>query len=137
MASRAWDEDLEIGVESIDAEHRLQVSLVKTLEDLLLRGTDPALASRTMTQLVEFTAIHFLSEELMMNLYAYPQGEAHKAEHGRLTKQVAEIQRSLERGEPGAALQTIGLLHRWLAGHIVSMDRAFALWCAKSGLALR
>jgi hemerythrin len=137
MADRTWNEDLGTGVDSMDTEHRLQVSLVNALEELLRRGDDPALTERTLAQLVDFTRVHFLSEELMMRLYAYPQHDAHKLEHGRLTEQVGEIQRHLTQGEPQPALELIDALHRWLAGHIRTMDRAFALWCAKNGIEAR
>ena len=137
MSEPSWDEDLDTGVDSMDTEHRLQVSLVSTLEELLRRGDDPALTNRTLAQLVDFTRVHFLSEELMMRLYAYPQHDAHKIEHGRLTDQVSEIQRHLAEGEAQPALELIEALHRWLAGHIRTMDRAFALWCARNGIDAR
>jgi len=137
MTPRAWDEAIGTGVESMDTEHRLQVSLVNALEELVRQNTDPALVAKTLTQLVDFTSVHFLSEELMMRLYAYPQHDAHKAEHGRLTDNVADIRRSVEAGEVKAALHTIDELHRWLADHIRSMDQAFALWCAKNGIQAR
>ncbi len=137
MVQRAWDEGIGTGVDSMDTEHRLQVSLVNALEELVRQGKDAELATRTLTQLVDFTNVHFLSEELMMRLYAYPQHDAHKAEHARLTDQVGEIQRRVHAGEQKAALETIETLHRWLAGHIKSMDQAFALWCAKNGIQAR
>ena len=135
--SGSWDEDLGTGIESVDTEHRLQVSLVNALEELLRQGSDPALAARTLSQLVEFTRVHFLSEELMMRLYAYPQHDAHKLEHGRLTDQVSELQRRFEQGETQSALELADGLHRWLAGHIRTMDRAFATWCASNGIDAR
>jgi hemerythrin len=137
MTPRAWDEAIGTGVESMDSEHRLQVSLVNALEELVRQDTDGALVAKTLTQLVDFTSVHFLSEELMMRLYAYPQHDAHKAEHGRLTDQVAEIRRAVEAGESKAALATIDGLHKWLTGHIRTMDQGFALWCAKNGIQAR
>lgn len=137
MSVPPWDAGLGTGVHSIDTEHRLQVSLVNALEEQLRQGGDPARASRTLAQLVDFSRVHFLSEELMMRLYAYPQHDAHKLEHGRLTDQVREIERRVERGEAQSALETIDGLHRWLAGHIRGMDHAFARWCARHGIDAR
>lgn len=131
-APRAWDENIGTGVASIDAEHRLQVSLVNAIEELVRSGGDPDLAARTVAQLVDFTNVHFLSEELMMRLYAYPQHDAHKAEHARLVEQVADIRRRMEAREQAAALETVRTLHEWLTKHIRSMDQAFAVWCAKN-----
>src|SRR5689334_7710614 len=126
MAQRSWDEGIGTGVDSIDTEHKLQVSLVNALEELIRQGKDPALAAKTITQLVDFTNVHFLSEELMMRLYSYPQHDQHKLEHARLTEQVAQLQQRVEAGEQKAALDTIEELHRWLDGHIRSMDQGFA-----------
>ena len=133
MAS-SWDDGIGTGVETIDTEHRLQVSLVEALDALVRRDDDPALARRTLAQLMDFTNVHFLSEELMMRLYSYPQHDAHKLEHGRLVDEVEALRRQLEAGEQGAALATIGQLRPWLTGHIRSMDQAFTLWCARNDL---
>jgi hemerythrin len=132
MPPRAWDENIGTGVNSMDAEHRLQVSLVNAIEELVRSGKDPELTGKTTVQLVDFTNVHFLSEELMMRLYSYPQHDAHKIEHARLIEQVADIQRQVASGDSAAALEGVAALHDWLAKHIRSMDQAFALWCAKN-----
>jgi hemerythrin-like metal-binding protein len=134
---RAWDEGIGTGVESMDAEHRLQVSLVNAVDELLRQGRDKELLAKTLAQLVDFTNVHFLSEELMMRLYAYPQHDAHKLEHGRLVDQITELKRQVEAGEQQAALDTIETLHKWLTSHIKTMDQGFALWCAKNDIRAR
>ncbi len=128
-----WD-GLATGVEAIDTEHRLQVSLVDALDALVRKGDDPALAEKTLGQLVDFTNVHFLSEELMMRLYSYPQHDAHKLEHARLVDEVDALRRQMVEGDAQPALETIGRLRPWLAGHIRSMDQAFTRWCEKNGI---
>ncbi len=137
MNTRAWNEDIAVGVASIDAEHRLQVGLVSALEELVQQGRDAEMIARCMAQLVDFTSVHFLSEELMMRLYAYPAHDAHALEHGRLTDQVEQIRRVLEGGDRPAALAAMGELRSWLGDHIHAMDRAFASWCEKNGISPR
>ncbi len=134
MTASAWDAGIETGVDSMDTEHRLQVSLVSALDELISRGTDAGLVAKTIAQLVDFTNVHFLSEELMMRLYAYPQRDAHKTEHARLAEQVEEIRRRVEASDQKSALAPIADLKTWLVDHIKSMDAAFALWCAKYGI---
>jgi len=137
MTESAWNAGIETGVESMDTEHRLQVSLVNALDELIGRGTDAGLIAKTIAQLVDFTNVHFLSEELMMRLYAYPQHDAHKMEHGRLAKQVEAIRHRVEASEQEAALATIADLKAWLVDHIKSMDEAFARWCTTNGIRAR
>jgi hemerythrin len=131
MAARAWDDGIGTGVDSMDAEHRLQVSLVNAIEELVRSGGGAELAGKATAQLVDFTNVHFLSEELMMRLYSYPQHDAHKLEHAGLVEQVADLQRKVAAGD-ATALEAIDALHGWLTKHIRSMDQAFALWCAKN-----
>lgn len=134
MRPRAWDEGIGTGISSMDQEHRLQVSLINALEEVLRQGKDRSLAEKTLQQLVDFTSVHFHSEELMMRLYAYPQHDAHAMEHGRLLDQVDQIRRSTEADDSARALELIGSLRTWLTSHIKSMDQGFALWCAKNGI---
>lgn len=137
MSARAWDEGLRTGVDAIDAEHRLQVSLVNALEQMIRRGERGPRAEKTLTQLVDFTAVHFVSEELMMRLYGYPERDAHELEHARLRDQVAEIQRRVESREEQPALEALGRLHAWTTDHIRTMDRSFGLWCSNQGIRAR
>jgi hemerythrin-like metal-binding protein len=134
MRPRNWDESIGTGISSIDQEHLLQVSLVNALEEVLRQGRDRALAGKTLQQLVDFTSVHFHSEELMMRLYAYPQHDAHALEHGRLLDQVEQIRRSADTGDSARALELIQALRTWLVSHIRSMDQGFALWCARNGI---
>lgn len=130
---RAWDEGIGTGVDSMDTEHRLQVSLVNALEEALRSGPESALANRTLQQLVDFTSVHFHSEELMMRLYSYPQLENHSAAHAKLMEQVQHIRDQQRANEPAEAMETVRELRGWLVNHIKSMDQAFALWLARNG----
>ena len=134
MRPRAWDEGITTGVGSMDTEHRLQVSLVNALEEVLRQNQDRALADRTFAQLVDFTTVHFHSEELMMRLYAYPQLDVHAAAHGKLVDQVRSIQTKYQANEIAEALEIIAELRGWLVNHIKSMDQGFALWLAKNDI---
>jgi hemerythrin-like metal-binding protein len=134
MRPRAWDDGIGTGVGSMDTEHRLQVSLVNALEEVLRQDQDRALADRTLAQLVDFTSVHFHSEELMMRLYAYPQLQVHAAAHAKLMDHAAEIRRRWEAHETAEALDVVAELRGWLVNHIRSMDQSFALWLAKNDI---
>ena len=134
MRPRAWDEGISTGVGSMDTEHRLQVSLVNALEEVLRRREDRTVADRTLAQLVDFTSVHFHSEELMMRLYGYPQLDVHSAAHAKLLEQAQSIQARYQADEITEALEVITELRGWLVSHIKSMDQAFALWLAKNDI---
>jgi hemerythrin-like metal-binding protein len=134
MRPRSWDEGIGTGVGSMDTEHRLQVSLVNALEEVLRQGQDRALADRTLQQLFDFTSVHFHSEELMMRLYAYPQLDAHAAAHARLLEQAGDLRRRFEANDTSGALEVVAELRGWIVNHVKSMDQAFALWLARNDI---
>ncbi len=134
MPQRAWDEAITTGVSSMDTEHQLQVNLVNALEEVLRDGGERELAEQTFAQLVEFTLVHFHSEELVMRLYGFPELEVHAAAHLKLLEQVESIMERYERHDPTAALDVLAELRGWLVNHIRSMDQAFAVWLGRNGI---
>ena len=113
------------GESSIDAEHDLQMQLLDSLSNALETGADFAPVKSILEQFIEFSDMHFLSEQLVMRLHNYPAYEPHLQEHTRLMKKVREVHESILRGEKKPSLQLITELRDWLIDHIASEDVAF------------
>ena len=123
-----WSERLSVGIEAVDAEHRLQISLLKALEDALaIGGTE---VGAILERLLDYTNAHFVAEELLMRLHAYPGYESHVLEHGRLVEQLAAVKAHYGEGKRAATRELASALHHWLVEHIQSMDAAFAAHAA-------
>jgi hemerythrin len=123
---QSWNEALSVGGKKGDDEHRLQVELIDALEEIVQRGGEPALAERTMNQLAAFSGVHFGSEELLMDVYAYAQLEVHRQEHGRLLEQLQEIRRKVAAGATSQAVEAIRAYRSTTIEHIRRMDLDFA-----------
>jgi len=113
------------GEASIDAEHDLQMQLLDSLTKSIESGADFAPIKHILEQFIEFSDMHFLSEQLVMRLHGYPAYEPHLQEHTRLMKKVREIRETVFRGERAPSLQLIQELRDWLIDHIASEDVAF------------
>lgn len=125
----APQEGLETGVPRVDSDHHLHAEMIAALDRLIRIGDDPALAERTLAQLVDFTRAHFLSEEMLMRLYAYPRLDQHQQQHEGLTARVREIQLALAAGARWRAVEALGELRAALLDHIRDMDQDFARSC--------
>jgi hemerythrin len=128
-----WSERLSVGIEAVDAEHRLQISLVKALEDALAKGG--AGAGAILQQLLDFTNAHFVAEELLMRLHAYPGYEGHVLEHGRLLDQLDRVRSHCVEGKHAATWELVSGVRHWLVEHMQTMDAAFAAYAANEGAA--
>lgn len=119
-----WDETMSVGVEELDAQHRQLISLVnESYKALQLNDENriPALLS----EMKEYAAVHFETEEAYMKANAYPGLEAHKLKHVKFKKDVEEFQQKAS--EKTNLSQLFVYLSRWLTRHIMDDDRRYAV----------
>jgi hemerythrin len=122
---------LKTGEASIDAEHDLQMQLLDSLSQSLASGGDSSTTRHILEQLIEFSDMHFLSEQLIMRLHSYPAYEAHFHEHTRLMKKVRQIHEDVVQGKSVSGLQLILELRDWLLNHMTTEDAAFSEFLSK------
>ena len=116
---------VRVGEKSIDAEHDLQMQLLDSLAQAIQRGGELSPMKYILEQFIEFSDMHFLSEQLVMRLHGYPGYEPHLEDHTRLMKKVREIRANLMKGEHEPSLMLVKELREWLIQHIASEDAAF------------
>jgi hemerythrin len=116
---------MKIGEKTIDAEHDLQMQLLDSLSQSVAEAGDFSPTRHILEQFIEFSDMHFLSEQLIMRLHSYPGYEAHLEKHTTLMRKVREIRENIVRGEQASSLQLILELRDWLLNHIATEDAAF------------
>jgi hemerythrin len=119
------------GEHSIDSEHDVQMQLLTSLAESLEKGAELAPIKHILEQFIEFSDMHFLSEQLVMRLHNYPAYEIHLEEHTRLMKKVREIHDAIFCGDKAPTLPLIAELRNWLLDHIASEDVAFGEYLEK------
>jgi len=125
MSGQASEVPVRVGEKVIDAEHDLQMQLLDSLSQAIQRGGDLSPMKYILEQFIEFSDMHFLSEQLVMRLHGYPGYEPHLEEHTRLMKKVREIRANLMKGENQPSLVLVQELKDWLMTHIATEDVAF------------
>jgi len=131
MHDTAHAAPLKVGEKTIDTEHDLQMQMLDSLAESLERGGDFSPTKYILEQFIEFSDMHFLSEQLVMRLHGYPGYEAHLEQHTLLMKKVRDIRDSVIRGDKEPSLQMIHELRDWLLSHIASEDVAFGEFLRK------
>ena len=111
------------GNREMDEEHALQLRLLRELMQNLESGDRPA-SLELFERLDQFTNAHFLAEELLMRLHAYPQFEAHAAEHGQFVEQLTALHARLSSDGTGAVQDDADAFSRRLLAHIATADHA-------------
>ncbi len=120
----------KLGQAMLDREHQGQIDLLLAVETELRGAGDTARLAVLLDQLIEFTSIHFMSEQVEMRQVVYPGLPAHEIEHDRLMEQMRDFQRRIASGERALTAADMAMLHDWVLRHIRSKDAAFAEYLA-------
>lgn len=71
-------------LQNVDAEHMVQIRLLNALQSAVREGRPEDAIREIRFQLTDYCRAHFLSEELLMRLYAYPDYDDHVNEHEQM-----------------------------------------------------
>jgi hemerythrin len=118
-----WRPSWELGIESIDADHREMVRLINRLSD----PADPASLSNRLLDLISHLRRHFRDEEVFLESIRYPQAMEHAREHHVQLAELVVLRRIV--GDSNAsALDPAELrgIKDWFFNHVIAEDRRFA-----------
>ena len=79
-----------------------------------------------MDQLEIFANAHFMAEQHLMRLHAYPGFESHEFEHDRLIAELRELSTRILAHPDAGSQADVEALERWLMVHIRTEDEALA-----------
>lgn len=121
-----------VGIEQIDREHRQLFEIAgKVYDGLGTSDADAKDAARdAITQLLDYTATHFASEEALMEAAAYPGLEEHRKLHRHLLSQAHDMEMRAEFDEQYVPVELSHFLYNWLVEHIHANDKKFGEYMA-------
>ncbi len=122
-----WRKELEVGVETIDSQHREMFRAFNSLlsepgkPDSVVPGEVPWMIGF----LEDYVVNHFGMEELYMRRHNYPGYAEHKAEHNRFIAMFYDLRDEIDAEgiTPAAAQRIAATVGDWLVGHIGVTDR--------------
>lgn len=122
-----WSDDLSVGVEAIDDDHRLLLSLMDQLQQAVDGGENRETVGSVLNALIDYTEFHFEREERMMEACDYPDLDDHQEFHAKLRTKAQNI-RNAYLLDPDAELgeKVMEFLTGWLRHHIMGTDKAYA-----------
>jgi hemerythrin len=126
MAAAGPPEPRALNHDEIDRQHTLQLDLLRALAEAVDAGSERRLLDEILDRLVDFTDIHFASEQMLMRLYSYPDFQVHLQQHEETLERIAGLRRRLDDGGGGIDRRAIETLSAWIVDHIRYADRIFA-----------
>ena len=123
-----WTDDLLVGVELIDSQHREYFRRVNALFDAL-KGLEPKEdLLEAFDFLQQYVVLHFDAEQHIMGVHEFPGAEKHMALHASFADQVDSVRETLAApgGEEAVLDKLDSLLVGWFVSHIRRVDQELA-----------
>ena len=123
-----WDSKYDVGVETVDKQHRHLVDLMNDLYDACI-GERLELDQKfkdVMKELVDYVMVHFKDEEKIMEAIKYPNLKEHKQTHEGFIKEMLSSVSAYTNGKQLVPNSFVRFLRDWLFNHILIDDKEWA-----------
>lgn len=134
MALIEWNDELSVGIRSLDNQHKELIRLINELNEAMRVGKGQDLMGKVLTSLVDYTKMHFSEEEKLLQTHKYAGYAAQKTEHDKLTKQVLELKTKLDSKQALITVEVMGFLKDWLQNHIKGLDKKYSAYLTEKGV---
>jgi hemerythrin-like metal-binding protein len=117
-----WREELKIGIDAVDNEHRELIELINGLHDVMQVGADQVQVVDLLGEIYAQIAAHFEHEEEIMRESQYADYAIHKEDHETLLYDLKDIMDEVEADGRFDAAMLAGDLNRWFTDHFTEFD---------------
>ena len=128
-----WKSDYNVGIDSIDQQHRKLINLINQLQTAVDYSTGEEFEREALDELVDYTKTHFGYEEGLMEKYGCPDFEPHKAQHRKMIAQVEAVLAEYEQDQDRAMNDALNFLKDWLIDHINGTDKQYSSFLIEKG----
>ncbi len=122
-----WTDDMSVGLEEIDAQHRFLIDRINDLWRSLGSARGDAIVLDLLVDLRRYTEKHFADEEILMKAFDYPHLAAHERAHRRFVERVRAAADDYTAGKE-VGMELLRFLSDWLQRHIKVEDRQYAVY---------
>ena len=127
MKTIEWSNDLSVGVQEIDDDHKKMIEYYNELFAACFCCMGPEVVYGTLKKLIEYTKYHFKREEGLMEKEGYTGLAEQRREHEELIRIVEDIREKAE-SDPDHEFSNdvLGFVGSWIRNHILELDLALA-----------
>lgn len=134
MTLLTWNHDCAVGVRAMDDQHSILMDTLNELRLALVRGRGREQVMEIFDRLIEFTRMHFWSEEQLMEQNQYPQLKEHRVAHHKLLSEMILRARSIQYGEGAQTHLLLNLLRDTYLDHMEQVDRLYGPYLNSLGI---
>ena len=134
MTLLTWNHACSVGVRAMDDQHGILMDTMNEVRLALVHGRGQDHVTELLDRLVDFTRMHFWSEEQLMENSAFPGLDQHREEHQRLLALLRAGVQRLQHGENTRMRPLLCALRDGYLAHIEGPDQQYGPWLNQQGV---
>ena len=129
-----WREDFSVNVEKIDNQHKQMLELVNNLHSSVEACVEKQDLEQMLVDLVDFTRLHFLTEEKLMKEHGYSGLASHYKEHRVLLQHLDNLVKAVANGKHPTFYSDYDVSSDWAVDHIFECDKSLGAFLNSKGI---
>ena len=126
MAFYSWKPEYSVGNDLMDKQHQVLIEMINKLHDAMMIGKGNVEAGHIVTEMIDYSVMHFSMEEELMKKFGYTGLSDHKIEHKAFMIKVDEFRNKINTGSFTLSIEVANFLKDWLTNHILVNDMAYS-----------
>lgn len=126
MSEINWNMSMETGIENIDEQHKMLISVINDFYNEIQKGSSKDRMLHLLKELKKYTDYHFTDEEKYMESVDYPELEKHRKIHESFVKRVSGFEQRFISGKMLLTLEVTNFIKEWIVKHIMDEDKKIA-----------
>ena len=123
-----------VGVKAMDEQHAVLMDTLNEIRLALVRGEGRDQVSDGLNRLIEFTRMHFASEEQLLEQHDFPGAAEHREAHQKLLGQIEDTALRTQHNDELRTSAMLLFLRDWYTTHIEGLDRQYGEWLNARGI---
>lgn len=130
MQTIIWTPDFLIGIAAIDSEHREIFDRLLAVEQGMVKRDPWHVMQFLLADAAHALKFHFAVEEALLETIGFPEREAHRQQHMKLTVEFSELEKKIKKSNTPADL--VHFFEDWFVKHVLVEDRQFIDFARKA-----
>ena len=134
MPVLVWSDDFSVNVAEIDAQHKKLCDYVNKLHAGVAARVDRADLRQLLIDLVDYTRLHFATEERLMDEHGMQPATRHRKEHEMLLRLLEDTVKSISEGNHPTFYSEYDVSNDWFLAHIMEHDKKLGAFLNSKGV---
>ena len=134
MTLLTWSHECIVGVQAMDDQHGILMDTLNELRAMLVHGGDRRSICLQLERLIEFSQMHFQSEEQLLQQQAFPGLSEHRVAHQHLLAKLYKALEQINHDEFVHFSSLLEFLPSWYLDHVEQLDQPFGRWLNERGV---